>query len=254
MKRRIAILAALPLELKPLVQGSDEGWKRREAPRQVSLWTRTDEQGDELIAACAGMGAEAARRAFAAAESFGPLDLVLSVGMAGATGAAALPVGSVSAFTEVIDAATGERFSLGGVTERRLRLATTLRTADAREKQRLAQTYAAVMVDMEAATVARLAAMRDLPMGCFKAVSDAADAELPEIDRFVDSAGQLRTVRFALYLTAHPQYWRAVASLARGSRLASLALANALRSFLAHKDWTYTNRTGQFARLPDPEA
>ncbi|HLI77703.1 MAG TPA: hypothetical protein VKV02_12205, partial [Acidobacteriaceae bacterium] len=82
MSRRIAIIAAMPSELKPLVRG----WTRQSAPRYVSLWTRRDADGDELVAVCAGMGANAARRAFAAAESRGQLDLVVSVGLAGATG------------------------------------------------------------------------------------------------------------------------------------------------------------------------
>ena len=247
-KRRIGILAALPRELKPLVQG----WQPQNAPKYVSLWTREDAEGDELIAACAGMGANAARRAFAAAEAVGALDLVLSVGLAGATGAASLPVGSVSVVTEVIDASTGERFSLNDG-KRKLRLATTARTADAAEKQRLAQTYGAVLVDMEAATVARLASMRSVPMSCFKAVSDAADAVLPEIDRFVDAEGQLNVARFGAHLAVHPRYWKAVAGLARGSARAAEALAVTLKLFLEHKDWEYTNRTGSSERSPASE-
>ena len=202
------------------------GWQRKDAPGHVALWTRIDEQGDELIAVCAGMGAEAARKAFVAAEASGGLDLVLSVGLAGATGAAGLTVGS------------------------KLRLATVKRTADGAEKRRLANTYAAVLVDMEAATVARLAMMRSLPMGCFKAVSDAADAMLPEIDRFVDREGQLNLLKFAGYLAMHPRYWRSVVTLARGSSLASEALAGKLTLFLQHKNLEYTNRTGRFEWMP----
>lgn len=241
MSRRIAVLAALPRELKPLVRH----WQRNDAPRNVSLWTHLDEQGDQWVAVCAGMGAEAVRRAFAAAEATGALDLVLSVGLAGATGAASLPVGSVSAITEVVDAATGERFSMNAG-RRRLRLATVKRTADAAEKRRLEQTYAAVLVDMEAATVARLALMRNLPMGCFKAVSDDVDAVLPEVDQFINPEGQFKTADFVAYIALRPRYWRAVASLARASASASEALAEKLRAFMRHKNLEYTNRTGTF--------
>lgn len=195
------------------------------------------------------MGAEAARAAFAAAHASRGLDLVLSVGLAGATGGTGLAVGSVSAVTEIVDASTGERFSLGAG-ERTLRLATVKRTADAAEKRRLFEAYSAMLVDMEAATVARLAAMRSLPMGCFKAVSDAADAVLPKIDPFVDREGQLQTVRFAAHLAVRPHSWRAVASLALGSALASKALAEKLNAFLRHKDVEYTCRTGEFERFP----
>ncbi len=242
LSRRIAIIAALPSELKPLTGG----WKRESAPRYVSMWTRVDRDGDELVAVCAGMGANAARRAFQAAEARGPVDLVLSVGLAGATGAAAA-LGEVSSATEVIDVGTGERFGLADG-ERRLRLATVQVIADAPEKARLAATYNAALVDMEAATLARLAAMRELPMCAFKAVSDAADAVLPDIDRFVDSEGQLRHLPFAGYLAVRPRYWSAVVALGKGSRMASLALADCLRQFLEHKDWAHTNRTGSFTK------
>ncbi len=242
MSQRIAILAALPAELKPLVRS----WKREPAPRYVSMWSQTDAVGDELVAVCAGMGAQAARRAFAAAETTGALDLVISVGLAGATAAGAR-LGDVSSLTEVVDVQTGERFPLTD-SRRKLRIASVVRTADAAEKARLAASYGAVLVDMEAATVARLAAMRGLPMCCFKAVSDTADAALPDIDRFVDREGQLQLPRFVLHLLARPGSWPAVAALARGSKVASEALAGDLREFLQHKDWAYTNRTGQFKK------
>ncbi len=240
VSRRIAILAALPRELRPLVRG----WQREKAPQYVSMWTRVDPDGDELVAVCAGMGANAARRAFQAAEARGTLDLVLSVGLAGFTGAAS-GLGEVSAFSELIDVQTGERFALTD-DKRKLRLATVTHTAGAAEKARLAATYGAAMVDMEAATVARLAAMRSLPMCAFKAVSDAADAVLPDIDRFVTSEGQLQTTRFVAHVALRPRYWGAVAGLAKGSKLASAALAAKLQIFLQHKDWQYTNRTGRF--------
>ena len=81
MRRRIASLAAMPSELQPLVRG----WKRESVPKHVSMWTRTDGDGDEMVAVCAGMGANAARRSFELAERRGRLDLVLNVGLAGAT-------------------------------------------------------------------------------------------------------------------------------------------------------------------------
>lgn len=242
LSRRIAILAALPSELKPLVRG----WKRASAPRYVSMWTRVDRDGDELVAVCAGMGANAVRRAFQAAEERGKLDLVLSVGLAGATEAGSA-LGQVSSMGEVIDVQTGERFSLSDG-QRTLRLATVAHTADAAEKARLSATYGATLVDMEAATVARLAAMRELPVCVFKAVSDVADAVLPAIDRFVTSDGQLQTARFVAHVALRPRYWGAVAGLAKGSAVASAALAEKLRIFLEHKDWAYTNRTGSFEK------
>ena len=122
------------------------------------------------------------------------------------------------------------------------------RTANATEKARLASSYGAALVDMEAATVARLAAMRELPMACFKAVSDTADATLPDLDRFIDHEGQLQLLRFLGYLALRPGFWAPVASLAKSSRMASLGLAEKIAQFLRHKDWAYTNRTGAFEK------
>ena len=137
------------------------GWERvASSQRHVRIWRKSHASGDTLVASCAGMGPDAARKAFAAAESDGPLDLVVSIGLAGAT-ESSLRVGECSVLSEVIDASTGERFTLTEG-ERRLRIASLSRVADAREKKRLFETYGAVMVDMESATVARMAhAARD---------------------------------------------------------------------------------------------
>src|ERR1700722_4799543 len=240
---RIAIVAALPSELNHLVKG----WKKeRQLEREISLWQIKDSSGDELIAVCAGMGKEAVTRAFAAAERKGQLDLVLNVGLAGATGITS-SLGEVSTLSEVIDAATGDRFLLTNG-KRRLRIVTLDHVANADEKRRLAERYAAVLVDMEAATVARLAAMRSLPMCCIKAVSDEHDLKLPDINRFIGIDGQFRMLAFAGYVFLRPRFWLALAQLARGSKRASAALAAKLRLFLQHKDWEYTNRTGHIEK------
>jgi len=168
---RIAIIAALPGELKPLVKG----WKRVATnERGITKWALS-RGADTWIAVCAGMGADAALRAYANAVSDGPVDMLLSVGWAGSLHAE-VPAGTVQIPTIVIDAQTGEQFRL---TEgkRKWRLVTTVRVADESEKARLAATYrGAVLVDMEAATVARLADMHGIPLLCIKGVSDAAGA------------------------------------------------------------------------------
>ncbi len=62
---------------------------------------------------------------------------------------------------------------------------TTARIADEAEKRRLAATYpGAVLVDMEGATVARLASMRGIPVYCFKAVSDGLGEMLPDMNPY----------------------------------------------------------------------
>lgn len=235
---RIGIIAAVPLELKYLVHG----WERiRNRGRHIGGWTHVDDAGDRMIAVCAGMGADAARRAFAAAEADGPLDGVLSVGFAGATDPA-LRVGQCAVASEVIDARTGERFaSVGGEGTRRI--VSTAVVADASEKRRLLGTYGAMMVDMEAATVARMAQQRAIPMCCIKAISDGADAVLPDVTPYLRE-GQLRMLPFLASMAVRPRSWPPLVRLGSNSSVAAKSLAGSVDRFLLHKTWAHARRAG----------
>ena len=113
--KRVAIIAAMPGELKPFLdENAKEGWVH-EQRGAVSLWRLKwpDDQG-EWVAACAGAGVDCATRAFAEAElvlsrSGEGIDLVISTGWAGALDAKYLP-GEVYWLSGVIDVRTGERF------------------------------------------------------------------------------------------------------------------------------------------------
>src|SRR5580692_10848116 len=100
---RVAIIAAMPGELKPLVRG----WPHS-ARGNIRFWAQRNEE-EEWIAACAGAGQAAATRAFAAIEDGGPIDLVFSIGWVGALKPDLAP-GTAYNVTGVIDARTGERF------------------------------------------------------------------------------------------------------------------------------------------------
>jgi Nucleoside phosphorylase len=235
---RIGIIAALQGELRPLVRG----WERQPTGvKGISVWT-TIRGDDELIAVCGGMGWEAAIRSFSAAEFMGALDLVLSVGWVGALSDEA-KTGECYVPSEIIDAQTGERCLL---TEgnRRLRLVTTVQVADSREKHRLHESYGAVMVDMEAAAVARLAQMRRIPVCCFKAVSDAPDATLPDLNSFIDVHGQLRMLSFLAHVAVRPRFWASLLELGRNSAVGATAIAVSVNRFLVEKDVERLNRTG----------
>jgi adenosylhomocysteine nucleosidase len=235
---RVGIIAAMPGELKPLVCG----WPRKTtAGKHIQMWTQTT-GNDEVIAVCGGMGARAALRSFAAIEASGPLDIVLSVGWAGAL-EKGKPAGECYVVSEIIDSQTGERFSLTAG-NRKLRLVTTSRVADEAEKRRLWQTYGAVLVDMEAAAIARLAQMRSLPMCCFKAVSDEMEASLPDLNSFIDDGGQLRLLPFLIHVAMRPRYWGPLLRLGRTSTKAAKALAVVIAGFLQTKNVEATNRTG----------
>lgn len=219
---RTAIIAAMTGELKPLVVG----WKH-ESRDGVDLWAHRDE--NLYVAACVGAGQAAATRAFAAIESDAPIDLVFSVGWAGAliTGLASASAHNVAG---VIDSSTGERFHCdAGAGD--LWLVTSPRVADGAEKKRLASTYAAALVDMEAAAVARLANMRGIPFYCIKGISDGIDDNLPDFNDFLVN-GRFRTLPFALYALVRPWYWPALARMGENSKKASQNIAQALVEFL----------------------
>ena len=61
--------------------------------------------------------------------------------------------------------------------------------ADAAQKTKLAQAYAAAAVDMEAAAVAAAAQARGIVFGATKVISDELDFEMPGIGRIRQHAG-----------------------------------------------------------------
>lgn len=221
---RTAIIAAMPGELKPLVRN----WPHS-SRNGIHFWAQRNEE-EEWIAACAGAGQGAATRAFAAIEEGGPISLVISAGWAGAL-RDSLAAGTAHNIAGVIDANTGERFTCeAGAGE--LWLATSPRVADRAEKLCLAATYNAALVDMEAAAIARLAALREIPFYCIKGISDSFNTELPDLNPFLDTNGRFHTARFALFAAFHPSYWPALIQMGENSKKASRNIAESLREFL----------------------
>ncbi len=223
---RIGIIAALASELKPLVRD----------------WPRTDQVfcgqigAAECYAACEGMGAAAATRSFAALHTAaGELDILISYGWAGALTCAVKPA-QVYAVAQVIDAGTGERFAAdvpATVPAVSYRLVSLDHVALKPEKRPLAERYGAVMVDMEAATVGRLARAHGAGFLCLRGVSDGSTDDLPDFNRFITPAGQLRTAAFALHAFMRPRSLGSLLELGRNSRAAAEALAHQLPAMLA---------------------
>ncbi len=221
---RVAIIAAMPGELKPLVRGWPHSTRG-----SVRFWAQRTEE-EEWIAACAGTGLDAATRAFAGIEDGGPIDLVISIGWAGAL-ASDIAAGSAHNCAGVIDARTGERFHCDAGAGP-LWLATSPRVADEAEKRRLATTYKASLVDMEAAAIARLAAMRGIPFYAIKGVSDSLDAKLPDFNPFLDASGQFQTPKFVLFALLRPWLWPALVQMGENSKKASQNIAERLHELL----------------------
>jgi adenosylhomocysteine nucleosidase len=234
MKPRVAIIAALPGELKPLVQG----WTAE--TRDGSHIFRKQFEEADCIAIAGGIGRESAARACITALEGGALAGIVSLGWAGALSCGMKP-GYAFAVNEVVDASTGERYrtsSPAGVPTD-IRLVTTKRIAGRAEKRQLAESYSASLVDMEAATVARIARMHDIPFYCIKAVSDEANETLPDMNPFLTRSGKMQVSRFVTSVIVRPQYWPALIRMGKNSTAGAMVLAEAVKNLL--HEFTYAN-------------
>jgi len=247
---RTTIIAALPGELKPFLDANaKEGWVH-ERRGNVNLWRLTWPLGQgEWVAACAGAGQQAATRAFAAVEEDGPIDRVYSIGWVGALSNSYVS-GKAYRVSTVIDVATGERFltSCNGTGEavpfqNEIWLVTSPKVANAAEKQRLSAAYNAGLVDMEAAAIARLAAMREIPFDCIKGVSDGLTDKLPDFNRFITADGRFQLARFVLFSILRPWHWPALIRMGENSKKASQAIRDLLLENL-YKPGAASNKNG----------
>ena len=218
---RVAIIAAMPGELKPLVQG----WEHERRGR-VELW-RTRSADADWVAACAGLGQENATRAFAEVERDGRIDRAISTGWAGAL-RRDLETGRAYYAAGVVDLKTGERFPLLPATKDIHWLVTSPRVVGAKEKELLAIDYYAGLVDMEAAAIARLARMRGIPFTCIKGVSDGVGDKLPDFNRFISAEGRLRLSQLLFFVLPRPWHWPALIRMGENSKKASQAIRELL--------------------------
>ncbi|MGB7190754.1 MAG: hypothetical protein WBD10_11500 [Acidobacteriaceae bacterium] len=218
--KRIAIVAAMPGELKPLVHG----WERRGR----NFWAGRIADC-EAVAIAGGMGAPAARRAVERAFVESKPDVLVSYGWAGALTCAVKPC-EACVIRDIVDEVTGERFSTASADG--FRLITLNRVACYGEKRALAEKHQAVLVDMEAAAVARMAAARNIPFYCFKGISDGYLDRLPDFSRFINLNGELRMSAFLAYAALRPQYWDSLRRLGANSRAAADALVKVMEAAL----------------------
>jgi adenosylhomocysteine nucleosidase len=214
----IVIVAALSGEIKPLVRS----WAALETRDGVDGWQHPSAS---IMAFCGGMGAGPATRAFARARQVCEPVQLLSVGWGGALREELGP-GAIIRASMVRDLNTGEMFAAlgtGGL------LLTSTRVAVREDKERLARTYdGAVAVDMEAATLARLALAHGLGFRAIKAISDTLDEELPDMNPFITSQGQFATARFIAHVATKPRYWSALSEFGKQAKLAAENLCAAI--------------------------
>ena len=215
----VAIVAALEREIADLLKHSS-AVKREYQGRTFQFFER-----DDAVAVCAGIGTEAARRATEAAIALYQPALVQSVGFAGAL-ESNMRVGDIFVPRLLIDVRDGSRTEIA---DGNGALVTFMSVADATQKTRLAQAYAAQAVDMEAAGVAAAAHAHGIAFRAVKVISDPMNFQMPDMTRFVDGQGRFRTISFAAYAALRPWLWPRVATLARNSKQAAAALERHLR-------------------------
>jgi len=216
---RVAIVAAMEREIRPLVAG----WRverRTWDGREFKFF-----ESDAAVVVCGGIGPGAARRACeAVCASYSP-EVVISAGFAGAL-VTDLKVGTVVVPANVLDAGDGASVETGIGTGG---LVSVAAMASVERKRVLGAKYDAIAVDMEAAAVAKGAAARGVRFAAVKAISDELDFEIPVVEGSVDSAGQFREGWFMVGIVLRPWVWRRVARTARNSSLAAKNLAEQLR-------------------------
>lgn len=216
---KTAIIAAMERELAPLVRG----WKRSVVVSNERKFTMFESEG--VLAVISGIGSEnAALAARTVVEQFHP-SVLISAGLAGAL-IRSLKAGSVFIPSVVVDSRNGEEYrcAADGVNVSGGVLVTASEVAGVGAKQDLVHRFHGLVVDMEAAGVARVAQQLRLDFRCVKAISDEADFVMPPMARFMDAAGSFATGKFAVWAALRPWQWPRVAALARNSGNATRAL------------------------------
>jgi adenosylhomocysteine nucleosidase len=215
----IAIIAALEREIGPLLK-SWRNIEQEHSGKHLGFY-----EGENCVAVCGGIGPVAARRAAEAAVALYRPNLLVSVGFGGAL-ESNLRVGEVLEFRRVIDASDGSRSDTGygdGT------LVSFSSVAGKEQKQKLANSYGARVVDMEAAAVAKSAQAHGLEFRAIKVVSDEIGFPMPPMEKFITNDGQFRSARFAAHVAIRPWKWANSTQLRRNSRKAADALSEYLR-------------------------
>lgn len=220
-KAKVAIIAALKREVEPLIRD----WQKSTCKHEGRTFTFY--QNPQAVLVCGGIGADAARRATEAAIALFHPQLLISAGFAGGL-TPEMQAGCVVTPSTIVDARDGSRTETGigsGV------LVTVNSTAMLEAKQRLAESYAAQLVDMEAAAVAKGAQTHGLPCVALKAISDESSFHMLPMDRFISADGGFHERNLILFAGVRPWLWGRMLSLARNSRRAAKALCRSLDRF-----------------------
>lgn len=225
---KTVILAAMEREIAPLVRGWHRG-SLSSGGRKFAQFER-----DGVLVVVSGIGCSNAKVAARAVIDHYRPALLVSVGLAGAL-IRSLKVGSVFTPNVVIDTADGAEYRCtadgnhvsGGV------LVSSGEIAGAEAKRELVKRFHGLVVDMEAAGVARIAQQEQIAFRCVKAISDESDFVMPPMGRFLSASGEFHSGKFALWAAVRPWQWARIVALARNSKRAIHALCSRLDKDLA---------------------
>jgi adenosylhomocysteine nucleosidase len=76
--------------------------------------------------------------------------------------------------------------------------------AGAEAKRELVNRFHGLVVDMEAAGVARVAQQEQIGFRCLKGISDEADFVMPPMGKFLNATGEFQTGKFASWVALRP--------------------------------------------------
>ena len=226
--RKIAIIAALKREIAPLVKD----WHATTFTYEGREFTV--HESNYAVVVCGGIGAECARRvAEAVVWKYSP-NVLISVGVAGAA-VPELHIGDVIFPAVVVDTQDGSRHEtaiqkapIAQSSLARSVLASSRQIVSGEQKRRLAKSYGAHVVDMEASGVARAAQIHNLQFLAVKAISDEIEFDISELNRLIHG-GKFATGALVRYLVPRPWLWLKMIRLARNTQLASENLCAWLR-------------------------
>ncbi len=226
--KRVVIIAAMEREVQPLVRS----WQRTslsEGGRNLVVFERAD-----AAVVISGIGRDHAEHAARAAAARYQPAMLVSAGLAGAL-IRSLKAGSVVTPNVVVNAADGMEYRCaaesGGVVGGGV-LVTANEIAGADAKTKLVDNFHALVVDMEAAGVAKAAQEAQVSFRCAKAISDETDFVMPPLGKFVDGSGKFQSGKFAAWAAVRPWQWARVMVLGRNSSKATQALCQWLEKSL----------------------
>jgi len=219
----------------PFVPYEFENWERR---REFDLY-KANIGSNEVTVLLTGMGAESATKAISSI----PIelhDLCISTGLAGSLDACLIPGDIVVAHTSetldqncqaASDAVLVELASTSGAKPVQVSLTSERIVATAQEKEELSEKGS--IVEMESTHILAAATQKLVPCVSVRAISDAADEDLPvDFARILDSHGRVKMGGLLKEVGLSPYRIPLLLQFGRQSRAAGKSLADFLDRYI----------------------